>query len=373
MSLGLISIKFINIQILNMAAKIKIINYTDLVDSLLANLPEREREVLVRRNALADIDQAHTLEQIGNDFNITRERVRQIESEGLKKVKALDLAKEKLGDLKSLISEHLKSHGGIMAENHLKEKILEKQSAEEERSLDFILANILGEIYNRTEDLDGYHIIWQLEDVDLDQVLGIVAVLKELIEDNGTPLHLEDLATKFKTHKHYQTVDQMNGDNMAILEALLRLRKDIDRNILEQWGLINWHTIKPKRMTDKAYLIMLREGKPLHFSQVADLINQANFDRKKAHPATVHNELILDDKYVLVGRGIYALKEWGYKEGTVADIISQILAANGPSFKKDLIDEVLKQRQVQKTTITLALMDKDKFSRLEDGHYTLAK
>jgi len=358
-----------------MTAKIKIISYADLADSLLANLPEREREVLQRRNALSDTQDAHTLEQIGNDFNITRERVRQIEREGLKKLIALDYEKAKLpiSDLQSQIADYLKSHGGVMSENHLKEKLLTEQKAEEEKALNFILANILGARFNRLDDSNDYNIIWQLDNVNLDQALEIVTALKELIEDNGNPLHLEDLAAKFKDHKHYQAVDQMSGDNMAILEALLRLRKDIDRNILEQWGLSNWNTITPKRMTDKAYLIMLREGKPLHFVQVADLINQANFDRKQAHPATVHNELILDDKYVLVGRGLYALKEWGYKEGTVADIIAQILEESGPLSKKDLTDEVLKQRLVQKTTITLALMDKDRFARLEDSRYGLTK
>jgi len=358
-----------------MTSKIKIISYADLADSLLANLPEREREVLQRRNSLPDIQEAHTLEQIGNDFNITRERVRQIEREGLKKLNSLDYEKAKLpiSDLAEQISDYLKLHGGIMSENHLKEKLLAEQEAEEEKALNFILAYILGSKFNRTEDLDGYHVIYKLDNADLDQALEIVLALKKLIKDQGNPIHLEDLAAKFKGHEHYETIDKMSGDNIAILESLLRLRKDIDRNILEQWGLIDWNTIKPKRMTDKAYLIMLKEGKPLHFAQVADLINQANFDRKQAHPATVHNELILDDKYVLVGRGIYALKEWGYKEGTVTDIIEQILSENGPLAKKDLTDEVLKQRLVQKTTITLALMDRDKFIRIENGLYDLAK
>ena len=149
---------------------------------------------------------------------------------------------------------------------------------------------------------------------------------------------MTDLHNKFQAHKLYHSIEQREGDNELIIEALLSLRKDVDRNILNQWGLANWQTIKPKRMTDKAYLIMLQENKPLHFADVADLINKANFDRKKACPATVHNELILDDKYVLVGRGIYALNEWGYKEGTVADIIIEILKKNGPINKKDLIE-----------------------------------
>ncbi|MCX6746216.1 MAG: hypothetical protein NTX00_04360 [Candidatus Parcubacteria bacterium] len=356
-----------------MNSRIKAISYADLIDSLMANLPEREKEVLQRRNALADFSDSHTLEQIGHDYNITRERVRQIEKEGLKKVKTMDLAKSKLSDLKNLIFGHLREHGGIMAETHLKEKLMSVEDEKEEKALNFILTYIFTDEFKRADDLEDYHIVWQLENTDLDQALKIASALKELIEDNGNPLPLEDLLTRFQTHKLYTQIDKTEGDNQAILEALLRLRKDIDRNILEQWGLNHWTTIRPKRMTDKAYLIMLKQGKPLHFAEVADLINQANFDRKKACPATVHNELILDDKYVLVGRGIYALKEWGYKEGTVSDIIAQILVDNGPLAKNELIDNVLKQRLVQKTTIILALMDKDKFARLEDGRYNTVK
>jgi hypothetical protein len=355
-----------------MTAKLKTISYVELVNDLLANLPEREREVLQKRNSLGDFPK-YTLEQIGKDFNITRERVRQIEREGLKKIKSLDFNKVKLPfkDLENAVIDFLKNHGGAMAEWHLSEKLLKEQKADEEKALAFILSNILAEKIKRIADLDQYHEIWALTGVDLDETLTLAEALKELIAKHGNPLAINDLHDKFKSHELYAKLDNREGDNLVILEALLGLRKDLDVNILGQWGFNDWQTITPKRMTDKAYLIMLREGKPLHFVEVTDLINQANFDRKKAHPATVHNELILDDKYVLVGRGIYALKEWGYKEGTVADIISEVLKAKGPLDKKDITDEVLKQRMVQKTTITLVLMNKDRFVRQEDGRYNL--
>jgi hypothetical protein len=360
-----------------MSAKFRIISYADLASDLLDNLPEREREVLQRRNALGQIAEANTLEQIGNDFNITRERVRQIEREGNKKLKGLDYQKLKLpiADLVSQVEEHLKYHGGLMSEDHLVEKLIKEreQKEEEVRALNFILDSIIAAKFVRVDDLSDYQVIWKLNHVNLDEALAIADTLKGLIVKHGQPLHLEDLLDQFQPHELYGQVDANEAENQAIIEALLRARKDVKPNILKQWGLAIWNTITPKRMTDKAYLIMLREKKPLHFVEVADLINQADFDRKKACPATVHNELILDDKYVLVGRGIYALKEWGYQEGTVADIISNILAQEGPQTKQELMDKVLKQRLVQKTTVILALMDKNKFSRLADGRYALAK
>lgn len=110
----------------------------------------------------------------------------------------------------------------------------------------------------------------------------------------------------------------------------------------------------------------------MHFTEIAETINKMNFDERQAYPATIHNELILDDKYVLVGRGIYALKEWGYKPGVVSEVIAEILKESGrPMSKKELIDAVLKKRLIKQTTITLALMNRDKFVRDEKGRYSI--
>jgi len=147
-----------------MSPKIRTISYADLVNSLLGNLPEREREVLQKRNALANTEPA-TLEQIGQEYNITRERVRQIEKEGLRKLLSLDYEKAKLpvNDLQVQIEEYLKTHGGAMAENHLMEKLLIERQAEEEKALNFLLGYILGSKFNRIHDHDQLHVIWHLE------------------------------------------------------------------------------------------------------------------------------------------------------------------------------------------------------------------
>jgi len=348
------------------------ISYADFIDSLLANLPEREREVLQKRNALSE-QPKHTLEKIGRDFSITRERVRQIEREGLKKINTFDYdsAGLPLDEIEAMVTDFLQQHGGIMSEEHLIDRLVEQKNETERQSLNFILSNILANKINRQPAQTDINTIWSLPTADLEKALKIAAVLKEHLNTKEQPLTIEQILEGLAEHQVYKDIDQHEAENEAVIEALLRIIKDLKQNILKQWGFNHWTTIKPKRMTDKAYLIMQQENRPLHFSEVADLINKAEFDRKKAHPATVHNELILDDKYVLVGRGIYALKDWGYQSGTVADIISSILKENGPMTKKDLAEEVLKQRLVQKTTITLVLMNKDKFKRTTDGKYSL--
>lgn len=89
---------------------------------------------------------------------------------------------------------------------------------------------------------------------------------------------------------------------------------------------------------------------------------------KNVLPQTVHNELIKDARFVLVGRGTYALSEWGYKPGTVKDVMVQVLRENGNSMdKEEIIKKTLDQRQVKESTILLNLQDRNHFEKDKGG------
>ncbi|HEY4478548.1 MAG TPA: hypothetical protein VI775_01765, partial [Candidatus Paceibacterota bacterium] len=92
---------------------------------------------------------------------------------------------------------------------------------------------------------------------------------------------------------------------------------------------------------------------------------------KKAHIATTHNELIKDERFVLVGRGLYALAEWGYMSGVVKDVIKKIITKNGPLTKEDIIDKVLKERYVKDNTILVNLQNQKCFKKDKEGKYHL--
>ena len=195
--------------------------------------------------------------------------------------------------------------------------------------------------------------------------------LVELVKELEKPVKLEDLIGKFKEQDFYQTNQERLSEEAIV--SYINVSKQIDKNPFDEYGLKNWGQIKPKRMNDKIYLVLKKEGKPLHFNKITELINKVNFDRRKAYPPTVHNELILNDRYVLVGRGIYALKEWGFKPGVVADVLVEILKRNEqPMERRELVEQVLKQRVVKKNTIHLALTDQSKFKKLPDGKYYFA-
>ena len=107
----------------------------------------------------------------------------------------------------------------------------------------------------------------------------------------------------------------------------------------------------------------------MHFGEVAKKIS-SYFD-KSANSATVHNELIKDGRFVLVGRGLYALSDWGYKYGTVRDIIKYIIKSEGPSSKEDIVKKVLKERYVKENTILVNLQNRDYFKRSKEGKYLI--
>ncbi len=156
------------------------------------------------------------------------------------------------------------------------------------------------------------------------------------------------------------------------LYSLLKAVAELEQNKFGHWGHTDSREIKPKTINDKIYLVLKHNGKPMHYEEISKTINETGFDGKKVNTATVHNELILDSKYVLVGRGLYALKEWGYTKGTVADVITEILKkTKQPMTKKEITEEVMKQRMVKKTTIDLALMNKKRFERLTGNKYAL--
>lgn len=368
--------------------KTRRLNLVKVIDFLLKQLNERERNILLKRYGLKT-SKKHTLEQIGKAYNITRERVRQIEKNSINKLKALDITtrqKARFDEANDLIYGLISENGGIIEENHLVDKLQKMhQKINEEilqRIILFIMHHLIDDIEHVKED-EKRHSSWKLQNVEQDLIEGVVDTIIELITDQNEPLSDKELIAKFEESPFFvvnkeriMSLCDLNKDGeltlYEIFLAYLRIIKKVRKNIFEKWGLTSWKDVQPKKINDKAYLVLKKASKPLHFSEITNLINKSEFDSKVACPATVHNELILNDQYVLVGRGIYALKEWGYKEGTVVDVIYNILERAGQPMKKDaIVDEVLKTRMVKKSTIYLSLLNKNKFQKVGLNEYTI--
>lgn len=359
----------------------------DIVSHILSSLSMKEREVITKRFSLDGEDKL-TLEEIGRQHNITRERIRQIQTSAIKKIKEMKTAQEHLETVLSAVKKVLSDYGGIMEESHFLDELLAyaDNNPRSRNAALFIVSELLDDEIEEVKDSELLLSGWKLRDVTLDIAHEIVDILYQLIEQEKKLLKLEDIIEKFRGHQYFANNEKrirtnistsLDSDNLdeerlqRLLYSLLKISNKIDDNILDEWGLAHWPEVTPKRMGDKVYLILKGEKKPMHFVEITDAINKAKFDKKVAYPATIHNELILDDRFVLVGRGIYALKEWGYRDGTVTDVIVDILKASPkPLTKDEIVEEVLKKRIVKKSTIFLALTNKNVFKKA-NGVYTI--
>ncbi len=344
-------------------------NPTQTVEELLSLLSEREREILKMRHGLSGVEKK-TLEDIGKIYQITRERVRQIENSSLKKI-SKNFDQNLLKKIEDIANAILAEHGGMMSEENLIKEILLVPGASQSNraAINFILSQLLNHRFHFVRANKEVHDFWKTPEASLDFFDDVIKKIVDLLSKEDEPLALDDLIGKISQAEFFISNDELTD---KVVVNFLFITKKIKDNPYQEWGLNHWPSISPKRMNDKIYIVLKKESKPLHFTEIANIINDREFDTRKAYPATIHNELILDDKYVLVGRGIYALKEWGFKPGVVADVIAEILKnTDRPLSKKEIVAEVLKKRLIKETTITLALMNKDRFGRDEKGRYFL--
>jgi hypothetical protein len=106
----------------------------------------------------------------------------------------------------------------------------------------------------------------------------------------------------------------------------------------------------------------------MHFLDIANSITEYFSEPVKI--STIHNELIRNGEFVLIGRGIYVLKDWGYKDGTVLDVILDIFVkAKMPLSTEEITNRVLKVRQVKTTTIYMNLQNKKHIERVGRNLY----
>lgn len=346
-------------------------NPKQIVSDLLKMLNEREKEILTKRYSLNGYKR-FTLEGIGKKHGITRERVRQIENIAIKKAKSIAKKLNEIEDLKNSINDLLDQYLGILGEKTLIAKIINNdENIEDYYITKFLIEKLLDEYYDIKKENNEFTTIYRKKDHNWDEFYDAIKKIIEIFEKKSEPIKENELWETYEKEPEINfRNDKINND---ILLNYLTSSKKIQSNPLGELGLTNWKSIIPKRMSDKIKLVMKNIEKPLHFKEIANEINKMNFDKKVAHPATIHNELILDDDYVLVGRGIYALKKWGYEAGKVSDVVEKILKKEGPMIKKELIEKVLEKKLVKKTTINLAIINNKNIQKDKNGKYYLEK
>jgi hypothetical protein len=330
-----------------------------VIQDILATIErEREREIVSRRFGL--YDRRETLEQIGELLGITRERVRQLEKAVITKLKAS--AEKDLPHIKnveSTLTSQLENMGSAAKVSDVTEKLLGNNSRLDQSRVAF-LAHLSPNIAVIEDNDNFYHAVGLASVHDESGIQERVGGIIDAIKKIGEPTDIDKVS---------QAVGSTNPKHV---EALAGISKNI-AHLHGRWGLIKWPMVNPKNIRDKIYVILHDHKKPMHFSEIAEAIQASDFRRRNVTTQAIHNELIKDKRFVLIGRGIYALREWGYKKGTVADVIAEVLRKEGgPLHRDEIVRRVLKSRQVKETTILLNLQGKPQFKRVAKATYQLA-
>lgn len=329
-------------------------------------LTGKEKDVIVQRFSL-DNKPRRTLESIGQHFSVTRERIRQIEKIALGKLRRT-VQTTRLNTVNEIAGRVIEESGGVILEAKLISKVLNEID-----STDDVDANIIRLALNinpnvvSTEKTNLYKPFWRIKAIDLSLVNSVISAGIKVLKKKADVMTDGKLVVQIR---------QLLGDKLEnctdpLIVSILEVDKRIKRIDDIGFGLMTWRHINPKSIRDKAYIILKNEKKPLHFIEIANKIAEAGFDKKVVTVQAVHNELIRYDQFVLVGRGLYALKEFGYHRGTVADVIEDLLRKKSPLTKQEIIEGVLKQRHVKKGTISLNLQKNPQFVRTGRAVYAL--
>ena len=322
---------------------------------------KREREIITRRFGL--FDRRETLEQIGELLGITRERVRQLEKAILIRLKiaAEDNKVPAINEFERLIIRDLSEHGRTARVQDLTSRLIDNSTDARHRAHVAFIAELSPNLVVLNENDNYHYAVGIRQDGDDKRIKTDVDEIVKAIKKHGQPITIDDLHAQLK----HENPDQVRA--LASISKLLAHLKD-------NWGLSKWPTVNPKNIRDKIYVILAENSKPMHFSDIAKSIKVSDFKRRDVTTQAIHNELIKDKRFILIGRGIYALDNWGFSKGTVADIISDVMRKAGePLHRDEIVKRVLKSRQVKETTILLNLQSKPQFKRVAKATYALSE
>lgn len=327
----------------------EVVDETPLFDALKefssAVLP-RTRDIVWARFGLSG-KRPKTLEAIGKEYGITRERVRQIIGS------AFSVIRQKRDDerfvaIADRIVSAIEIRGGIVSVPALYDA-LAGDSKKEEGALSFFLQCLRSSVKEVKETAKRER-VYVTGSFSEDEWRGLHVVAERVLTEAGRVLPEDEFHSLAR--KAGVSVDARRFFDMLSVSARIR------RNPFGYWGFAGSDEISPRGTREKARLVLAMNGSPMHFKEIAAKIDEAGLQKRgrKTHPQTVHNELIKDRHFVLVGRGLYALADWGYQKGTVRQVIDGILRESGKPMRRDeIVDAVSKARKVKRSTIVINL------------------
>jgi len=328
--------------------------------TLLSSLPERAQDILKKRFGL-ETGERLTLDAIGKKYGITRERVRQVEDFSLRAIRRsgeFAAASEIFSELR----QSLHDYGGIAHEG----EFLKHLDADEvnRNNLHFLL--VLGDEFTKLKEDDEFHHRWTVDQAFAERVHQSLHRVAEGLTENDL------LSEEEMVERVLNSMVERGRDEVLANKARhwLLISKQLGLNPVGEWGLLSSPNVRARGVRDYAFLVLRQHGSPMHFMEVARTIT--DLFCRRANPATCHNELIKDRRFVLVGRGMYALTDWGYRPGIVREVIENILKEHGPLAEEEVLSRVLKERYVKDNTILVNLKNPRYFKQDKQGRYLVS-
>ena len=338
----------------------------DILNNLVETLPKRQKDIIIQRFGL-DKGKAKTLAALGAKYGVTRERIRQIEAAALRSIAKSSSQQKELKGLYEKALAHIENLGGVRRSDAIVEdlKFVFKDPTVDASTIELLFSIFKKPVYF-VENKD-YFPFWYVSAESLNKNKEFIAKVAKTLKGKK-----EDVISRKKFDELFYQVVKSHSIAEAVAANFILNSKKFAVNPYGDFGLVEWPEIVPKTVRDKSYLVLKKKQAPLHFRDIAQEINRVKFDTKKAHPQTVHNELIRDSRFVLVGRGLYALKEHGYEPGTAREVLVKLLKKNGPASFDKIVKLVSEQRVLKHNTILLNLQNRKYFKKIDGGLYHLA-
>ena len=329
---------------------------------ILWNLTEKEQAVISRRIGISG--EKETLQSIWNSYAITRERVRQIEDVGIKKIGRIVRSTE-LARIQEIWEQILALHGGLLTKDRLVNVVVQEADIESEVNSG-VIEVILQSDFNiqKSKPQLGTQTYFYTPDIQKKLINEAHKEALKILKKKGDIMENVVLYEMIKMN----LAATFGKIETTLIDSILDIFDDIVKWEEKYVGLSKWKILNPSTLKDKAIYVLKKEKRPIHFVELANAIS--NYFGESVKVATIHNELIRNNEFVLIGRGIYVLKEWGYKPGTVLDVILDVFnKTKTPLSTEEIIAKVLKVRKVKTSTIYMNLQNKQHVERVGRNLY----
>jgi hypothetical protein len=268
------------------------LNMENFIEKLLESsaLDARSSSILNKRFGL-ESQKSATLQALGAKYGITRERVRQLEAQAVREVKKSIANFEEVAALRDFAEKHLFATGGLRKDDMFMDELHSIAKSPEDRD---VFGNKARFVFKVLEypyffgENETFHSFWYADDEAREKM---VAIHDEITGNLSGVEQFDEVLRKAAAPR---------GIQENIVMSFLSVSKRLGVGPYGDIGLSEWEEINPKTVRAKAFILLKKEGTPMHFTEIAQKIG--------SHAPTVHNELIKDPRFALVGRGTYGLK-----------------------------------------------------------------